>query len=169
VDPPKLVRGELPIKGIFDKSSVALGLIRLVPIFVVIALSIRITNREPVFFKKTWVVRNDYTFLIWNLRTVMTNAISDMSLGGPGLALTNETAKYWIHMRRKPVIAPGITSLWQPDARSDLSRDDKVKLDLRSVENWRLAPAPQTSWRHGERRRVDPVPIRRRMVSFTAA
>jgi exopolysaccharide biosynthesis polyprenyl glycosylphosphotransferase len=71
----------------------------------------------------------------------------DMSLVGPRPALTEETARYGGHMRRRLVVKPGITGLWQVNGRSDLPWDEAVRLDLRYVENWSFALDLQILWK----------------------
>ena len=73
--------------------------------------------------------------------------VGDMSLVGPRPALPNEAAKYGDHMRRRLVVKPGITGLWQVNGRSDLPWDEAVRLDLRYVENWSLALDLQILWK----------------------
>jgi exopolysaccharide biosynthesis polyprenyl glycosylphosphotransferase len=75
--------------------------------------------------------------------------IGDMSLVGPRPALPAEVARYHDHMRRRLVVKPGITGLWQVSGRSDLSWADAVRLDLRYVENWSLALDLQILWKTG--------------------
>jgi exopolysaccharide biosynthesis polyprenyl glycosylphosphotransferase len=75
--------------------------------------------------------------------------IGDMSLVGPRPALPAEVARYHYHMRRRLVVKPGITGLWQVSGRSDLSWADAVRLDLRYVENWSLALDLQILWKTG--------------------
>ena len=75
--------------------------------------------------------------------------IGDMSLVGPRPALPAEVARYHDHMRRRLVVKPGITGLWQVNGRSDLSWEDAVRLDLRYVENWSLALDLQVLWKTG--------------------
>jgi exopolysaccharide biosynthesis polyprenyl glycosylphosphotransferase len=41
--------------------------------------------------------------------------------------------------RRRLLVRPGMTGLWQVSGRSDLSWDESVRLDLYYVENWSLA------------------------------
>ena len=41
-------------------------------------------------------------------------------------------------MRRRLLVKPGLTGLWQVSGRSDLSWDDSVRIDVRYVENWSL-------------------------------
>jgi exopolysaccharide biosynthesis polyprenyl glycosylphosphotransferase len=62
-----------------------------------------------------------------------------MSLVGPRPPLPEETAKYAPEVRRRLLVKPGVTGLWQVSGRSDLSWDEAVRLDLRYVEDWSLA------------------------------
>jgi exopolysaccharide biosynthesis polyprenyl glycosylphosphotransferase len=71
----------------------------------------------------------------------------DMSLVGPRPALPDEAARYADHVRRRLVVKPGITGLWQVSGRSDLSWDESVRLDLRYVENWSIALDLQIMWK----------------------
>jgi exopolysaccharide biosynthesis polyprenyl glycosylphosphotransferase len=73
--------------------------------------------------------------------------VGDMSLVGPRPPLPAEAAKYGDHMRRRLVVKPGITGLWQVNGRSDLTWDEAVRLDLRYVENWSLALDLQILWK----------------------
>jgi lipopolysaccharide/colanic/teichoic acid biosynthesis glycosyltransferase len=60
-----------------------------------------------------------------------------MSLVGPRpLAAADST--YTGAARRRLLVRPGLTGLWQVSGRSDLSWDDAVRLDLYYVENWSL-------------------------------
>jgi exopolysaccharide biosynthesis polyprenyl glycosylphosphotransferase len=65
--------------------------------------------------------------------------LGEMSLVGPRPPLPSEVSAYGHDVRRRLVVKPGITGLWQVNGRSDLSREDAVRLDLRYVENWSLA------------------------------
>jgi len=73
--------------------------------------------------------------------------MGSMSLVGPRPALPAEAAKYGDHMRRRLVVKPGITGLWQVNGRSDLPWDEAVRLDLRYVENWSFALDLQILWK----------------------
>lgn len=65
------------------------------------------------------------------------NVVSgQMSLVGPRPPLPSETLQYGFDMRRRFLVKPGMTGLWQVSGRSDLSWEDSVRLDLRYVENW---------------------------------
>lgn len=60
----------------------------------------------------------------------------EMSVVGPRPPVASEVREYnWNHMRRLSVL-PGITGLWQTQARHDPSFEGYVSLDLAYIENW---------------------------------
>ncbi len=60
----------------------------------------------------------------------------DMSLVGPRPPIASEVEQYDLsHLRRLDVL-PGITGLWQVEARQDPSFDSYISLDSAYVENW---------------------------------
>ena len=73
--------------------------------------------------------------------------LGHMSLVGPRPALPGEAEKYAEHVRRRLVVKPGLTGLWQVSGRSDLSWEESVRLDLRYVENWSFALDLQIMWK----------------------
>ncbi|MET9338473.1 sugar transferase [Nonomuraea sp. NPDC003804] len=76
------------------------------------------------------------------------NVISGrMSLVGPRPPLPEEVAKYGADVRRRLVVKPGMTGLWQVSGRSDLSWEESVRLDLRYVERWSLILDLQILWK----------------------
>ncbi|QNE15591.1 sugar transferase [Pseudarthrobacter sp. NBSH8] len=62
-----------------------------------------------------------------------------MSLVGPRPPLPSEVEVYEQDVRRRLLVKPGLTGLWQVSGRSNLSWQDSVRLDLYYVENWSLA------------------------------
>jgi lipopolysaccharide/colanic/teichoic acid biosynthesis glycosyltransferase len=62
-----------------------------------------------------------------------------MSLVGPRPPLPAEVATYEDAARRRLLVPPGMTGLWQVSGRSTLSWDESVRLDLRYVESWSMA------------------------------
>lgn len=61
-----------------------------------------------------------------------------MSLVGPRPPLPREVEAYEHDVRRRLLVRPGLTGLWQVSGRSNLSWQDSVRLDLYYVENWSL-------------------------------
>ena len=59
-----------------------------------------------------------------------------MSLVGPRPPLPHEVAAYEERMRRRLLVKPGMTGLWQVTGRSDLSWEESVRLDVYYAENW---------------------------------
>ncbi len=62
----------------------------------------------------------------------------DMSVVGPRPPLRREVAKYNGDVKRRMLVKPGVTGLWQVSGRSDLSWDESVRLDLSYVDNWSM-------------------------------
>jgi exopolysaccharide biosynthesis polyprenyl glycosylphosphotransferase len=73
--------------------------------------------------------------------------VGEMSLVGPRPPLPAEAAQYGEVVRRRLVVKPGLTGLWQISGRSDLPWDEAVRLDLRYVENWSLALDMLIMWK----------------------
>ncbi len=63
----------------------------------------------------------------------------EMSLVGPRPPLASEVKNYQLDYLRRLDVAPGITGLWQVEARNDPSFDQYISLDLNYVENWSLS------------------------------
>jgi len=61
-----------------------------------------------------------------------------MSVVGPRPPLASEVECYDDDAKRRLLVRPGITGLWQVSGRSDLSWEDSVRLDLFYVENWSM-------------------------------
>jgi lipopolysaccharide/colanic/teichoic acid biosynthesis glycosyltransferase len=62
--------------------------------------------------------------------------LGDMSIVGPRPPIASEVREYELkHLRRLDVL-PGITGLWQVQARQDPSFESYIMLDLAYIENW---------------------------------
>lgn len=59
-----------------------------------------------------------------------------MSLVGPRPPLPSEVARYSPDARRRLLVRPGLTGLWQVSGRADLPWEQAVTLDLHYVANW---------------------------------
>ena len=62
-----------------------------------------------------------------------------MSLVGPRFAMPKEAAQFDEELQRRTVMRPGITGLWQTEARDNPSFSAYRRLDLLYVDNWSLA------------------------------
>jgi len=70
-----------------------------------------------------------------------------MSLVGPRPHPTHEVSQYEADDRRRLLVRPGMTGLWQTGGRSGLSWEESVRLDLYYVENWSLMGDFVILWR----------------------
>jgi exopolysaccharide biosynthesis polyprenyl glycosylphosphotransferase len=70
-----------------------------------------------------------------------------MSLVGPRPPLPEETKRYAPDVRRRLLVKPGMTGLWQVSGRSDLPWEESVRLDLRYVEDWSLTLDAVILWK----------------------
>jgi exopolysaccharide biosynthesis polyprenyl glycosylphosphotransferase len=195
LDHPQLAGGKQVLKAVFDRVAAGLALMVLTPLFLIIAMAIRLDDQGPVFFKQTRVGRDSQTFKLFKFRTMVVDAEQrkaqlqalnegtgvlfkmrrdprvtkvgaslrrwsldelpqlfnvlkgDMSLVGPRPALPDEVARYGDHMRRRLVVKPGITGLWQVSGRSGLSWEEAFRLDLRYVDNWSIMLDLQILWK----------------------
>jgi len=81
-------------------------------------------------FLRAWSI--DELPQLWNVLK------GDMSLVGPRPGLPSEFDQYSLdHLRRLEVL-PGITGMWQVEARRNPSFDQYITLDLQYVENWSI-------------------------------
>ncbi|MGQ4617261.1 exopolysaccharide biosynthesis polyprenyl glycosylphosphotransferase [Nocardia sp. R7R-8] len=62
----------------------------------------------------------------------------DMSVAGPRPQVRREVHSYDGVTRRRLLVRPGITGLWQVSGRSDLSPEESVERDIFYVENWSM-------------------------------
>jgi exopolysaccharide biosynthesis polyprenyl glycosylphosphotransferase len=62
----------------------------------------------------------------------------DMSLVGPRPPIASEVKRYELNHLRRLDVVPGITGLWQVQARQDPSFDSYISLDRAYIESWSL-------------------------------
>jgi exopolysaccharide biosynthesis polyprenyl glycosylphosphotransferase len=71
----------------------------------------------------------------------------DMSLVGPRPQRDGEVALYDDAARRRLLLKPGMSGLWQIGGRSTLAWEDAIRLDLYYVENWSMMGDLVILWR----------------------
>ncbi len=79
-------------------------------------------------FLRRWSI--DELPQLWNV------VRGEMSIVGPRPPLPHEVERYDLEVRRRLLVKPGLTGLWQVSGRAGLSWDEAVRLDLHYVENW---------------------------------
>lgn len=184
VEEPDLEGVRRLVKAGFDRTIASVSIVVLAPLFVAVALVIRVTSPGPAYFRQVRVGRHGTTFRIWKYRTMHLDAetakgdlvdlnehdgvlfkirqdprrtpvgrvlrrfsidelpqlfnvaAGHMSLVGPRPPIPGEVEHYADDVRRRLLVKPGLTGLWQVNGRADLSWEESVRLDLYYVENW---------------------------------
>ncbi|MEU8959045.1 sugar transferase [Streptomyces sp. NPDC048518] len=101
-------------------------------------------RRDPRVTRVGTVLRRYSIDELPQLFNVLTGS---MSLVGPRPPLPEESAAYGPDIRRRLLVKPGLTGLWQISGRSDLPWEEAVRLDLRYVEDWSLALDSVILWK----------------------
>ncbi|HEV2197420.1 MAG TPA: sugar transferase [Candidatus Acidoferrum sp.] len=101
-------------------------------------------ERNGPFFKMendprvTWCGRWLRKYSIDELLQFVNVLRGDMSLVGPRPHPIDDYERYTIEHLRRLDVKPGVTGLWQVNARRDPSFDTTMRLDLEYIENWSL-------------------------------
>lgn len=103
-----------------------------------------LNERESILFKITRDPRVTRTgswlrkYSLDELPQLFNVLLGEMSLVGPRPPLSSEVEKYELeHLKRLDAV-PGITGLWQVEAREDPSFDSYISLDNAYVDHWNL-------------------------------
>ena len=179
------VDGDRWMKRALDVAASFAALLLLSPLFVFIALLIKIEDRGPVFFGQTRVGRYGREFRIFKFRSMHRDAEQrlndllranqhggdavtfkikndpritrvgrwlrkfsldelpqfynvlrgDMSLVGPRPPVPREVQRYSLSDRRRLMVDPGITCIWQISGRAEIDFQGQVQLDVRYIED----------------------------------
>jgi exopolysaccharide biosynthesis polyprenyl glycosylphosphotransferase len=101
-------------------------------------------RRDP---RVTPVGRIIRRFSIDELPQLLNVITGSMSLVGPRPPLMTEIQLYGPEARRRLLVKPGMTGLWQVSGRSNLAWDETVRLDMYYVENWSITTDLAILWR----------------------
>lgn len=174
------------LKGGVDFIGAALILILLAPLFLLIALLIRLDSAGPIFYKHRVLGLNGEPFGAIKFRTMLPNGddilranpelhkqftqnfklkndprvtrigsylrkysldelpqfinvlLGQMSIVGPRFISPAEVEMYGQWRANLHTVKPGITGLWQVSGRSDVSYDERVRLDMYYIRNWTI-------------------------------
>jgi exopolysaccharide biosynthesis polyprenyl glycosylphosphotransferase len=184
VDEPHVTGVAQALKSVVERAIALLSCIVLSPVFLAIAIAVKVSSRGPILFSQTRVGRKGEEFSMLKFRSMVVGAedmvddlteqnefdgimfkirddprvtrvggwlrkysldelpqlwnvvTGDMALVGPRPPLPAGVEQYEGNTRRRLMVKPGITGLWQVSGRSDLSWEETVRLDLYYVENW---------------------------------
>lgn len=177
---------EASLKRMLDCLVILLASITLLPIFVIIALLIKIDSPGPVFYRRRVMGIGGKQFDAFKFRTMVVNGeevleqhpelqaelrehhklredprvtrmgrflratsldelpqlinvlLGQMSLVGPRMISPDEADKYGVMLSNLLTVKPGITGIWQVSGRSDLSYEERVRLDMYYIRNYSI-------------------------------
>jgi exopolysaccharide biosynthesis polyprenyl glycosylphosphotransferase len=186
-----LHRGYVPEVGLLLKRFLdivfsALALIVLAPLFLAVAIAVKLDSPGPIFYSSERIGKKGRVFRCTKFRTMIRDAekrrvdvmhmnerdsvlfkisndpritkvgrflrkysldelpqfinvlIGDMSIVGPRPPIASEVKEYKLSHLRRLDVTPGITGLWQVQARQDPSFDNYISLDVTYIENWSI-------------------------------
>jgi exopolysaccharide biosynthesis polyprenyl glycosylphosphotransferase len=184
--PPAFVGADWVVKRVFDLVVSFLVIVVGLPVWIAIAIAIKLGSKGPVFFSDQRVGLNEREFGMIKFRTMYADAPErqqrleaaneaegalfkvrddprvtsigrflrrfsldevpqvlnvlrgEMSLVGPRPLPIRDFQRLEPWHRKRYLVLPGMTGLWQIAGRSDLSFDDLVRLDFYYLENWSI-------------------------------
>jgi exopolysaccharide biosynthesis polyprenyl glycosylphosphotransferase len=175
-------------KRLFDVAVASVALLLAVPIFLAVAVAVKLDDGGPVFFRQWRRGLHGRPFRILKFRTMSGTPDRDnhvaafadqseeiffgksasesrvtrvgrflrktsidelpqlfnvlagsMSVVGPRPLQLGEAESVEHFIERRALVKPGITGLWQISGRSDVSAEERVRLDYSYVDNWSCA------------------------------
>jgi len=184
--PPAFAGTDWALKRTFDLLVSAIVVVVGAPVWLAIALSIKLGSRGPVLYRDSRIGLHERPFGLFKFRTMVAGAsdrqheleeaneasgalfkirddprvtpvgrllrrfsidelpnmlnvlAGQMSLVGPRPLPVRDHAMLEDWHRKRYLVLPGMTGLWQISGRSDLSFDDLVRLDFYYLENWSI-------------------------------
>lgn len=182
----RITGADAVLKTALDYGLTILALILLAPVFLVIALLIKLDSPGPVIYRRRVVGTGGREFDAFKFRTMRVDAdaylekhpelaeefrrtgkikndpritrlgrflrttsldelpqlfnvlLGQMSLVGPRMISPPELDKFGKWRHNLLTVKPGLTGLWQVSGRSDLSYEDRVRLDMHYIRNYTI-------------------------------
>lgn len=187
-------------KTVFDYLGAFIGVVLLSPVFLMVAIVIKLTDGGKVFYRHARIGRHGRVVRVWKFRSMYAKystggafsgksdveilreiggekmveefkrdqklkkdprvtpigrflratsidelpqlfnvLMGELSLIGPRPVTEAELSRYKDKAPTFLLIKPGITGLWQVSGRNDVSYDERIKLDVYYVENWKAS------------------------------
>jgi exopolysaccharide biosynthesis polyprenyl glycosylphosphotransferase len=184
--PPAFAGSDWVVKRTFDVVASVLVIVLGLPVWIAIAVAIKLGSRGPVLYRDRRIGLNEQPFLMLKFRTMYADAAArqpqleaeneaegplfkirhdprvtpvgrllrrfsldeipqvlnvlrgEMSLVGPRPLPVRDYERLEAWHRKRYLVLPGMTGLWQIAGRADLSFDDLVRLDFYYLENWSI-------------------------------
>jgi len=184
--PPAFAGAEWLVKRAFDYSVAVLLVVVSAPLFLLVALSVKLSSRGPVLYVCRRIGLEEQEFRMFKFRTMYLDAAQrqdeleseneadgalfklrrdprvtpvgaflrrfsldelpqlfnvlrgEMSLVGPRPLPMRDYRRLEPWHRKRYLVLPGMTGLWQVSGRSDLTFDRLVRLDFHYLETWSI-------------------------------
>jgi len=184
--PPAFAGGDWVVKRSFDLAVASLIVVLGAPIWLLIAVLVKLDSRGPVMYADPRVGLGERTFAMRKFRTMVADAArtqaaleasneasgalfkirhdprvtrigrvlrrysidevpnvinvlrGEMSLVGPRPLPLRDYVQLEDWHRKRYLVLPGMTGLWQVSGRIELTFDDLVRLDFYYLENWSI-------------------------------
>ena len=154
-------------KLIFDIFVCLPAVVLLLPVFVVIAVAIRLSSKGPVVFSQERAGKDSQPFVFYKFRTMKSDTApfgaspksgdddrltkvgkflreysldelpqlfnilkGDMSIVGPRPLYISQMAEWDERQKKRLLVKPGLTGLAQISGRGQLTREEKLELDI---------------------------------------
>jgi lipopolysaccharide/colanic/teichoic acid biosynthesis glycosyltransferase len=159
------------LKRILDIFVYLSAMVVLLPVFVVIAIAIKLSSKGPAIFRQERAGKNGRPFIFYKFRTMKTevdpfgpspkaaddlrltkvgkilreysldelpqlfNVLKgDMSIIGPRPLYVSQMGEWNERQKKRLLVKPGLTGLAQISGRGELTREEKLELDVKYVE-----------------------------------
>jgi exopolysaccharide biosynthesis polyprenyl glycosylphosphotransferase len=153
----------LSLKRALDVVAAGFALLMLSPVLAVIAVMVRLDSRGPALYSAARMGKKGHRFRCHKFRTMVSDdpritrvghflrrysldelpqlwnvLVGEMSMVGPRPHPLDDFARYQLNQFWRLDVSPGLTGLWQIEARRDPSFHQSLALDLKYIENWSL-------------------------------
>jgi len=183
------------LKAVLELALILPGLILFIPLYLIIALAIKLDSPGPVLYRRRVMGVNGRQFDALKFRTMYVNGDEilaqhpelkeelarnhklkrdprvtrvgrflrkfsldelpqfinvlkrEMALVGPRMICPEEVENYDQWGLNLLTVRPGITGLWQVSGRSDISYEDRVRLDMHYIRSWSIWLDLHLIWR----------------------
>jgi len=175
------------IKRIIDIVLSFIGIVILLPVFIIFSVLIKLDSKGPIFFKHKRIGKNGKIIGVYKFRSMVINAeslikkftpeqkeeyeknfklendpritkvggflrkssldelpqllnvfLGNMTLVGPRPIVQDELEKYGDQKEKFLSVTPGLTGYWQASGRSDVSYEERIKMELYYIDHCSL-------------------------------
>jgi len=124
------------------------AMVILSPVLVVILITIRLSSKGPAIFKQERAGKNGRPFVFYKFRTMKLDVdpfgpspksgedprLTKVGIVGPRPLYLSQIPEWNERQKKRLLVKPGLTGLAQIGGRAELTREEKLELDVKYVE-----------------------------------